>query len=345
METEDWFLRVHRERVTNTLKVVFTDCINNLLIGRHILLSGITMEMLRFYDGLLGLARANTPLWVFSLNHDVMLELAAARLGIPVSGGFSDERLNIRLSPAPNGESRHVAAEVIRNAHLKSRTLNFFKRGTVGINLQKIHGALDIFTFNEGNDVLRMLPQGGRPDGILESLYDFNLPSSGPRTGDGRFATDTNGNEIFLRTSLVSGAHKFDAQHSQVLPMDYLQIFETSLLQLETLICIGYSFGDLHINLHIKGWLELSRSKRLIIVGPNCDVPAAFAHLEDRIECKRMTTTDFLQAYATAPLTPEDVQIKARGEILLAGINSHPPAWAYWNRPEAWVDRVKAPTS
>jgi hypothetical protein len=346
LESEDWFLRAQADRGTHTLKALFTDTINNILIGRHIMLAGFTMEMLRFYDGLLGLAQANSPLWIFTLNHDVMIELVAARLGLPVSGGFSDEKLHIQLAPAPGGESRHLSAEVIRNAHLKARMLNFFRRGTIGINLLKIHGALDIFTFNEGNDVLRILPHGDGADGILEALYNLNSqmpPTPPPRIPGGHFATDTDGNDLFLQASLVSGAHKFDARHPQVLPMDYLQIFETSLLHLDTLICIGYSFGDIHINLLIRGWLELSRDKRLVIVGPGSDVPAAFLHLADRVECKDMNATAFLQSCAALPLTPDELQIQEKGRSVISEINSHPPdsaAWAFWNQPQLWDHSV-----
>jgi len=31
-------------------------------------------QSLRCFDGILALAEANTPLWVFSLNHDVLIE-------------------------------------------------------------------------------------------------------------------------------------------------------------------------------------------------------------------------------------------------------------------------------
>lgn len=341
LESEDWLIRARTDRAPNTLKRIFIDLISSLLTGRQIVLVGLTLEMLRFYDGLLGLATANTPLWVFTLNHDVMLELVAARLRLPISSGFSDEKISIKCNPSPTGEPCSVDAEVIRNTHLKSRKLQFHRQGTTGINLLKIHGALDIFTFNDGNDVLRILPHGERPDGIVHALYNLNsqLPRvPGPRIVGEIRANDTAGNEMMLQRSLVSGAHKFDERHPQVLPFDYLQIFGSSLLHLDTLICIGYGFLDAHINNQIKGWLELSRDKRLVIVGPGCAVPPLFLHLSDRIECKNMGATQFLQENAE-PLSSEDMAVYERNRAALDGINNHPinaTAWLTWNEPELW---------
>jgi hypothetical protein len=348
LETEDWFFRRTQTRSSQTdrapseLKGIFVDQISRSLTGRHFILVDTILKMLRYYDGLLGLAHENSPLWVFTLNHDIMLELIAARLGLQVSGGFSEEKIQIQLLPGSNGESRHLTAEVIRNAHLESQTLNFLKPGTAGINLLKIHGALDVFAFNDLKDMLRILPQEYHPHGVLEALYNISCPAMPPpRIAGVRFATDTNGNDLCLESSLVSGAHKFDARHPQVIPMDYLRIFKASLLRLDTLICIGYSFGDIHINLHIKEWMELSRENHLVIVGPGCNVPAVFAYLADRIECKSMSATEFLQTYAASPLTPEEVQIQGRCKSDLEMINNHPPnaiAWSLWDQPELWMN-------
>jgi hypothetical protein len=45
-----------------------------------------------------------------------------------------------------------------------------------GIYLLKVHGSLDTFTFNDGKDVLRLLPQALGPAGIFDALR------AGPRT-------------------------------------------------------------------------------------------------------------------------------------------------------------------
>ncbi len=44
----------------------------------------------RFYSGLTSLARRESPLWIFSLNHDICLELVCAEHGIAHSAGYSE---------------------------------------------------------------------------------------------------------------------------------------------------------------------------------------------------------------------------------------------------------------
>lgn len=44
---------------------------------------------LKFYEGFRILADNSRPLWVFSLNHDLIVEAIAAKFSIPVHNGFS----------------------------------------------------------------------------------------------------------------------------------------------------------------------------------------------------------------------------------------------------------------
>ena len=59
------------------------ELVSHLLYYRQVSNSTFLGRSLPFYDGFRALAAANTPLWVFSLNHDVMVEMIAARLSIP----------------------------------------------------------------------------------------------------------------------------------------------------------------------------------------------------------------------------------------------------------------------
>ena len=51
-----------------------------------------------------------------------------------------------------------------------------------GIYLMKIHGALDIFTFNDGKDLLKLLPLTADWNGFIDVLRG---PAQGDRRGDG----------------------------------------------------------------------------------------------------------------------------------------------------------------
>ncbi|QJD91657.1 hypothetical protein HH213_17130 [Duganella dendranthematis] len=66
-----------------------------------------------------------------------------------------------------------------------------------------------------------------------------------------------------------------------------------------TLVCIGYGFGDLHINSIIREWLELSAARRLEIVNPGIDsIPPSLLHLALQVEIIPEGTTDYFDSVA-----------------------------------------------
>jgi hypothetical protein len=71
--------------------------VSRLLLARHIEKPDYLKRLLRFYDGLRKLSEANTPLWIFSLNHDLIIELVAARLSIPIRSGLPPLNLYARV--------------------------------------------------------------------------------------------------------------------------------------------------------------------------------------------------------------------------------------------------------
>ena len=129
---------------------------------------------LTYYDGLSMFAEQNKPLWVFSLNHDVIIECLVIRNGIPLSSGFTDEVVTLPRRDQRGAVIGHLSAAVLPGDNLESSTMSFFQHGTRGINLLKIHGALDIFTFRDGKDLLKILPLG---DGVDGPFMHFDPPT------------------------------------------------------------------------------------------------------------------------------------------------------------------------
>src|SRR5262249_16444436 len=110
---------------------------------------------------------------------------------------------------------------------------------------------------------------------------------------------DDHGEKQFLRRSLLAGAFKFDARSSQVLPMTMLRHFRANLNSVSTLICIGYGFGDQHINFALRGWFEVCRDRRLEMVNTGVDeVPPALLHLSPQVTHSAMAATDYLDSRA-----------------------------------------------
>jgi hypothetical protein len=89
--------------------------------------------------------------------------------------------------PLPTGETT-IEVEVLTENQMR-KGLPFFQHGTSGINLVKLHGALDLFTVRDGKDVIKLIPLGGTADAPINSLIIANevLPYRPP---NGVYATN-----------------------------------------------------------------------------------------------------------------------------------------------------------
>jgi hypothetical protein len=111
----------------------------------------------------------------------------------------------------------------------------FFQPGTPEINLLKIHGALDVFTYNKtGEDVLELLPLERSIAGVIgalraanEELRNMGNVSVAYTTTNEITYADDDGQIQYLRPSILAGAYKFDQRVSQVLPHAIFKIFKT----------------------------------------------------------------------------------------------------------------------
>ena len=304
------YLQAQSRRDPDTLQAYYglylflSGIIYALLQERHLLNIGYIERNIRYLDGIKAFVGENAPLWIFSLNHDLIIECFAADTGIPLKSGFTDD--HIRL-PRRNPEGAIIGdlmAELLPEDVLKTQGLPFYRSGQTGINLLKIHGSLDIFTQRDGRDVLKLLPVGEGVQGVLSSLrianHELKYVSpgwpGGEVTGSNEIIyADHSGEMQFLRRSLLAGAYKFASRHSQVVPNELLDYFRSNLNYLTRLVCIGYGFGDQHINQVIRDWLEFSSGRRLTIVDPNADhVPNDFLHVAPQIDLELSKCTDYL---------------------------------------------------
>ena len=176
------------------------------------------------------------------------------------------------------------------------------------IYLLKVHGALDVFTFNDGKDLVRLLPEVPTEEGIIDMLRGANegLFYAIPGFMGGKVKAlneiayaDDRGEMQFLRRSLLAGAFKFDARRDQVLPKSMLKHFQQNINFVTKLICIGYSFGDVHVNTVLREWLELSPDRRLEIIAPiEQSLPPFLSHLAPQVKIVRSTATEYLDELA-----------------------------------------------
>jgi len=297
-----------------------------LLYYRQINNKAFIDRQLPRYDGIRALANASEPLWIFSLNHDVMIETIAARLSIPLHTGFSASTVTLPRRDATGQKIGEIRAEILTKQELEHGAMHFPNPLQPGIYLMKIHGALDIFTFNDGHDLLKLLPDGPGQNGFIDVLRAANedlfyaIPGAplgrAKATNEIAYADDQ-GEIQFLRRSLLAGAFKFDGRGNQVLPQSMLKHFRANLNFVTNLICIGYGFGDLHINAVLREWLEFSSSRRLEIVNPSADgIPAFLLHLSPQVIVTKSDTTDFFDQEAGIVRSPREALEKRLGAFL-----------------------------
>lgn len=266
-------------------------------------------------EGIAKLAAENAPLWVFSLNHDVLVECAAAKYAIPLHSGFGDGIVTFPRRNALGMKIGELRAETLTAARLE-RGMIFPQPGSQGINLLKIHGALDVFTFRDGKDLLKLMPDEATVRSTVEALriaqeeliyVDPRLPHPVKATNEIAYADD-NGIMQFLRRSLLAGAYKFDNLQTQVLPKHILQQFVANINFVSTLICIGYGFGDLHINQILRDWLEQNRERRLEFVSPGAtSVPSFLSHLSPQVRPIAATASDYLDRLTGVVRSPREI--------------------------------------
>ena len=225
------------------------DLVYHLLYWRHINNSEFIHRNLAYYDGLSVFADNNRPLWIFSLNHDVIIECLCAKNDIRLNSGFTDEVVSLPRRDMQGKVIGQLRAEVLPRQHLDSSAMPYFSHGTRGVNLLRLHGALDIFTFRDGKDLLRILPLNDGTGGPLQALRATNeelvyRPDVPIKATNEIAYADQAGELQFLRRSLLAGAYKFNSRHSQVLPRRLLQHFRSYINNIHTLVCIGYAFAD-----------------------------------------------------------------------------------------------------
>ena len=293
----------HGDQGCHGLFAFLSEIVYALLKERHVLNIEFIERGISRLAGIAGFAEINRPLWVFSLNHDLIMECFSSHSGLPMKSGFNDEVIRLPQRNVSGDRIGELEGRVLRRSELASGRADFFNLGEHGINLLKLHGSLDEFVFNDDQDLLKLVPHDDSVRGVIETLQIANeeLRYVDPRFPDGyAFAVneiayeDDDGELQFLRRTPLAGVFKFQNQSSQTVPNELLALFESRLLYLTNLVCVGYGFGDQHVNQAIRNWLELSDDKHLTIVDPTIiQIPAAFLHLHPQIDLVQDSATDY----------------------------------------------------
>jgi hypothetical protein len=258
---------------------------------------------LPYFAGILPLVRDHAPLWIFSLNHDVVVEGIAAHFAIPICCGFPSSVVSLPCRKSPGDIVARLQAQVLSDAEQANAALPFFPIGTSGINLLKIHGSLDTFALGNSNDLVKLLPEAQNFEAIIdalqiahEGLLDSGLAPDPMSVTNQLPYIDDNGERGVLRRTLLASAARLTDPYPQLMQRRFLEYFRASLGQVDHLVAIGYGLGDADVNEILQDWLAEAAPRHLEIVAPQIpSIPGWLQAFSSRITLTASSTTTFLE--------------------------------------------------
>lgn len=296
-ELELWMLAetgVHHQVVSGLVSQTI-ECVHLLLLEIQTNSFGLMSKKFNECNGINNILEKNGLLNIFSLNHDVMTEELCNYYKIQYKDGF---RKNAAHKYNQVGEFK-VATE----KEFTENKLDFYSPDDVGINIFKLHGALDIFAIEDKEKYLK-IDSANFGDNlwlmnkIEKHSRDFCTRSCMGRGINELFVEDDSGELQFLRRSLLSGGHKFTGRFEQIAPIGLFDEFKNRISDSRELIVIGYGFGDEHVNKIILDWIEKFEEAKIIICDPFRDNPPSFAAaFKEKIEIRKLGFIGFLNSY------------------------------------------------
>lgn len=286
------------------------DVVGRILLERHTRNPEYHRHSLPWYRGLAHAVPAADPLWVFSLNHDLHVEMLAIELGIPLSCGFAE----LNAVGFTGDDGRRVFFDRITRDRLAKHQLDY-PTAQRAINLVKLHGSLDVFAYNDLLDYLRVHPEHDTVDGWIRAMQavEQHLPAKNngqPIPVQGEICVYDDAHELqFLRRTPVAGAFKFEGRASYNAPGELVEFFANKLNEFEELVVIGYSWGDRHLNGPIEKWLAADPDRRIVNVDPK-GLPAHADHIRSRVDVRAVGAAEYLASFDSSPIDPAAKQLR-----------------------------------
>jgi hypothetical protein len=253
-----------------------------------------TSVVLKDYDSLKNLMELNRPLWIFSTNQDVVVELLAARLGVPLKCGVRNTKT---ITIGDGSVTRDIQFEELR-VDAAAPEPDFFSAGEYGINLVKLYGGLDMFLAEDGRSLLKLKPDAQRPSEYIADLVFINqvnqalaLKQNGVVTNRSLYQ-DSEGKLQWLERSLIAGYQHLPQEQSACFP-DAFRLMEQVLPELEEVIVIGSRLENSVISGMLANWVSDSRRRLLVVDPAHRDLPRALEESEGNIRPLRQGVTEF----------------------------------------------------
>jgi len=257
---------------------------------------------------------AENGLLVFSLNHDLSIEMLCNDYEIDLSLGGVDM---VRFPYSNIDHDRLTTFHRRDNKERKIENLNI-TYDAKGVNLLKLHGGINEFFFDDDKWRISMLPKHNQS--AIEYLKELSEFCREPHYFvDGRHMPvegeivigDEFGEIQFLRPTIVSGGRKFSATFDPNQEQPIMSLFSSGLAQVDELCIIGYSFSDEHINNRLIRAMHLNDNLKLEIIDPSNAKQKMLSGFDYglRLRTSQCDTLTMLDYYATGKW---DSSIKTR---------------------------------
>lgn len=274
------------------------ECIQILLLEDQKLTLPLFKEKIKDYIGIKNLVDQHPCLHVFSLNHDINFEEICRYYAVDFKDGFFEN-----LDDCYN----HIARfKYLTKEQLNSGEFNFFNKNDIGINLIKLHGALDIFAVEDANLYMKSSPSKEADFG--ENYEEISrvekhslevVKNIGQRGVNELFVLDRNGELQFMRRSLLTGAHKFMGTFEQIAPLAFFKEFKKIINSIKELDVIGYGFGDEHVNAVLSAWIYSDDVKMNIFDPFRKNVPEFLKPNAFKVKIVNGGLTDYFKQFET----------------------------------------------
>lgn len=292
---------------------------------RHLYNGDRVLKHVARYAGLCRLADTFRPLWIYTLNHDVCVELICSGQNIPVAPRRSED-----IGPGADSLVRVWWDDDF--IHQK----DFFVSGELGVNVVKLHGAINEFysvSDDRGPAIVRFIPGKDHVEGwknLIWFLINQTAESKGVEPapyGFIQFPLPVEGLEL-VRSSILTGRAKLTDRGTlnnpksglgvvnlgicQVTMIPYVNLggtasvdfhaklfgmFSANIRYLQRLITIGYSFRDDHVNHVIRAWMSQDRKRKLEIVDPfRQSVPDCLREMTEQVRVIRQSAIEWLDS-------------------------------------------------
>ncbi len=218
-------------------------------------------------------------LWILSLNHDLLIECLCLDNKIPISFGDT----GILSFPLDN---YHLNDNLLDFSYsniqdLSIKKMKFF-RNAYGINLIKLHGALNEFFYNDKSKIIHTV---AKKNDTSSSYFakNFVVNNNMKHYVNGKYTpiigelavSDIDGECQFFGKSILTGGYKYskkliDKQRGE----EKMFLFKQVLSEIDEVIIIGYGFNDEHINNRLDESMILNENLKMTIVNPDTsDLP------------------------------------------------------------------------